>query len=89
MEKSWDYGKNKTESQRQEALIQNLRTPENSWLGNINWQEFIQNLHAYIETNFHPRANKFQSRTYHTNSPATKQQIWALKYILPKVKPNR
>ena len=35
MEKSWGYGKNKTENQRQEAWAQNLRTTENSWLQGI------------------------------------------------------
>ena len=32
MEKSLGYCKNKTENQRQEASVQILRTPENSWL---------------------------------------------------------
>ena len=32
MEKSWGYCKNKTENQRQQAKVQILRTPENSWL---------------------------------------------------------
>ena len=74
MEKSWGYCKNKTESQRQEASIQNLRTPENSWL----WQTLIdksssKSLHTYTETSFHPRANKFQSKTYQANSPTTQE----------------
>ena len=41
MEKYWDYCKNKTESQRQEAWIQNFREPLIP--GNINRQELIQN----------------------------------------------
>ena len=32
-----------------------------------------KSLHTYTETNHHPRANKFQSKTYHTNSPARKE----------------
>ena len=91
MEKSWDYCKNKTECQRrQEALIQNLITTGNSWLqGTLIEKSSSKNLHAYTETKFHPRANKFQNKTYHTNSPAMKEQTWALKYSLPKVVPNR
>ena len=30
-------------------------------------------LHTYTETKHHPRANKFQSKTYHTNSSATQE----------------
>ena len=41
--------------------------------GNINWQELIKCLHTYTETKHHTRANKFQSKTYHTNSPATQE----------------
>ena len=44
------------------------RTPDSE---NINWWELIKNLHTYNEINHHPRANKFQSKTYHANSPAT------------------
>jgi len=43
--------------------------------------ELIKCLHTYTETKHEPRANKFQSKTYHTNSPATI-------YRLPKVTPN-
>ena len=32
MEKSWGYCKNKTENQKQEALVQILRTSEKSWI---------------------------------------------------------
>ena len=32
-----------------------------------------KSLHTYTETKHHPRANKFQSKTYHTNSPATQE----------------
>ena len=30
-------------------------------------------LHTYTETKHHPRANKFQSKTYHANSPGTQE----------------
>ena len=40
---------------------------------NINWQELIKHLHTYTETKHHTRANKFQGKTYQTNSPATKE----------------
>ena len=74
MENSQDYCKNKTESQRQEASIQNLRTPENSWLqGTLINKSSSKSLHTYTETKLHPRANKFQSKTYLANSP-TKQE---------------
>ena len=29
--------------------------------------------HTYTETKLHPRANKFQNKTYHSNSPATQE----------------
>ena len=32
-----------------------------------------KSLHTYTETNHHPRANKFQRKTYHANSPATQE----------------
>ena len=32
-----------------------------------------KSLHTYTETNHHPRANKFQSKTYHANS-STRQE---------------
>ena len=74
MEKSWGYCKNKTEIQRQEAYLQNLRTPENSWLqGTLIDKSSPTSLHTYTETKLHPRANKFQNKTYHTNSPAMQE----------------
>ena len=74
MEKSWGYYKNKTESQRQEAWIQNLRTPENfSLQGPLIDKSSSKSLHTYTETKLHPRANKFQIKTYQANSP-TKQE---------------
>ena len=74
MEKSRDYCKNKTENQRQEAKIQKLRTPEYSWLqGTLIDKSSSKNLHTYTETKLHARANNFQSKTYHANSPAMKE----------------
>ena len=69
MEKSWGYWKNEMEYQRQEAKVQNLRTPENSWLqATLIDKRSSKSFHAYTETKHHPRANKFQSKTYHRNS---------------------
>ena len=74
MEKSWGYCKNKTESQKQEAQIQNLRMPENSWLqGTLIDKNISKSLHTYTETKLHPRDNKFQSKTYQANSPTTQE----------------
>ena len=69
MDKSWGYCKNKTESQRQEPWIQNLRTPENSWFqGILLDKSSSKSLHNYTETKLHPRANKFQSKTFQANT---------------------
>ena len=81
MDKSWGYCKNETENQRQEAEVQNLRTPKNSWLqGMLIDKRSSKSLHTYTETKHHPRANKFQSKTYHTNSPATQKHSPELQY---------
>ena len=73
MEKSWGYCKNKTESQRQEAWIQNLRTPENSWLqGTLINKSSSKSLHTYTETKLQLR-DKFQSKTYQANSPTMQE----------------
>ena len=48
--------------------------------GNINWQEVIKRLHTYSETKHHPRAKKFQSKTYHANSPATQEHSPEVQY---------
>ena len=48
--------------------------------GNINRQELIKRLHTYAETKHHPRANKFQSKTYHANYPATQEHSPELQY---------
>ena len=37
-------------------------------------------LHTYTETKHHPRANRFQSKTYHANSPATQEHTPELQY---------
>ena len=51
-----------------------MRTPEKSWLqGTLTNKRSAKSLHTYTETNHHPRANKFQSKTYHTNSAATQE----------------
>ena len=57
--------------------------------GNINRQELIKRLHTYTETKNHPRANKLQSKTYHTNSPATQEHSPELQYTgCPKLLQN-
>ena len=48
--------------------------------GNINRQELIKRLHTYTEAKHHPRANKFQSKTYYANSPATQEHSPELQY---------
>ena len=54
--------------------MQNLRTPENSYSqGTLIDKSSSKSLHIYTETKLHPRTNKFQSKTYQTNSP-TKQE---------------
>ena len=74
MKKSWDYCKTKTESHRKEVKIQNLRTTENSWLqGTLIDKSSSKSLHTYTETKLHPRANKFQSKTYQANSPTMQE----------------
>ena len=41
---------------------------------NVAWiQEFSDVLRIWTETKHHPRANKFQSKTYQANSPATQE----------------
>ena len=84
MEKPWDYCKNKTENQKQEAYGFLSPNPENTrellTPGNINRQELIKRLHTYTETKHHTRANKFQSKTYHVNFPATQEHSPELQY---------
>ena len=74
MEKSWGYCKNTTENQRQEVSVQNLRTPEKSWLQEtLIDKSSSKSFHTYTETKHHPRAKKFQSKTYQANSPAAQE----------------
>ena len=40
----------------------------------------IAGRHTYTETKFHLRANKFQNKTYHANSPATQEHPPELQY---------
>ena len=46
------------------------KTPDQGTL--INKSSF-KSLHTYTETKLHPRANKFQSKTYQANSPTTQE----------------
>ena len=53
---------------------QTWENEKNSWLhGTLSNKRPSKNLHTYTETNHHPRANKFQSKTYHANSPTTQE----------------
>ena len=74
MEKSWAYCKNRTENQSGGLSPNPENTGELLTPGNINRQELMKHLHTYTETKHHPRANKFQSKTYHANSPATEER---------------
>ena len=57
--------------------------------GNINRQELIKRLHTYTETKHHLRANKFQSKIYQANSPATQEHSPELQYTgCPKLLQN-
>ena len=82
MEKSWGNCKNKTENQRQETEVQNLRAPENSWLqGTLINKSSSKSLHTYTETKHPPRANKFHSKlSYHANYPTTQEHSPDLQY---------
>ena len=51
-----------------------MRIPEKYWpQGTLIDKSSSKNLHTYTETKLHQRASKFQSKTYHTNSPATQE----------------
>src|SRR5574337_611652 len=39
-----------------------------------------KSLHTYTDTKHHPRANKFQSKTYNANSPTTPEHSPELQY---------
>ena len=63
MEKSWVYCKNKTESQRQEFYLQNLRVLENSWFqGTLIDKSSPQSLHSYTENKLKQRVNNSRAR---------------------------
>ena len=63
------------------SKTQSLRTPENSWLqGTLMDKGSSKSHHTYTETKHHPRTNKFQSKTYHTNSPAMQEHSPELQY---------
>ena len=48
-----------------------MRTAENSSLqGPSNDKSSSKSLHTHYETKLHPRANKFQSKTYYANPPS-------------------
>ena len=50
---------------RGRRLKSKIRTPENSWcLGTLTNKSSSKCLHTYTETKLHPRASKFQSKTY-------------------------
>jgi len=71
---SWDYCKRRTKTQRQKTELPNFRTSENSWLqGTLIDKSPPKSLHTYTETKLHPRTNKFQCKTHHTNSPAKQE----------------
>jgi len=53
----------------------------------MGFKELIKCLHTYTETKHHPKANKFQSKTYHANSPNTGTQP-SISIYRPKVTPN-
>ena len=55
--------------------------PENSRLqGTLIDKNSSKRLHTDTETKHHSRANKFQSKTYHANSPATQEHRPELQY---------
>ena len=52
----------------------NSKTSESSWLqGTLINKSSPKSLHTYTETKLHPRANKIQYKTHHTNSPAKQE----------------
>ena len=68
----------KTKSRRLKSKSwEHQRTPD---CRELNSQELIKRLHTYTETKHQPRANKFQSKTYYTNSPATQEHTPELQY---------
>ena len=56
------------------GLNQKLENTENSWLQvTLINRSSSKSLHTYTKTKLHPRANNFQSKTYHANSPAMQE----------------
>ena len=70
----------KDDMQFREAFLIFENTRELLTPGYINRQELIKHLHTYTETKHCPRANKFQRKTYHANSPATQEHSPELQY---------
>ena len=63
--------------------------PENTWLqGILIDKRSSKSLHTYTETKLHPRANKFQSKTYQANSPAMQEHNPEHKNTGGQVTPN-
>ena len=53
-----------------------MRTPKTSWLqGTLSKKRSSKSLHTRTETKVHPSVNKFQNKTYHTNSPAAQGYV--------------
>ena len=80
MEKSWGYCKNKTENQKQEAYVQILRTPENSWLQGtlINRSSSNTSIRTLKPSTIQgPTSSR---ERYHANSPATQEHSPELQY---------
>ena len=68
----------KTRSKRHKSKSwEHQRTPD---CRELNSQELIKQLHTYSEHKHHPRANKFQSKAYNANSPATQEHSTELQY---------
>ena len=60
----------KSRARRLKPKTENPRKLLTTW--NIN-KRSSKSLPTYTETNHHPKANKFQSKTYHTNSSTTQE----------------
>ena len=89
MEKSWGYCKKDWKPEAGGLSPKPENTRELLTPGNINRQELVKRLHTYTETKHHPRANKFQSKTYQANSPATQEHNPELQYTgCPKLLQN-
>ena len=69
--------KKNTHSSEAGGLTPKPETSENSWelQGTLIDKSSSKILHTYTETNIHPRANKFQSKTYHANFGQLKDRL--------------